>query len=243
MGKWLWCVCAEVFPWKVFRWSVCDLHSQRGTFCAHVPVYVWEKRGLSDSLIKDNVRLQRCAIQALIVNGKSCSLWVLLPPTWARRWPWCQPQTSSTHAQSALDDTNSSEQRGGVHAGRDHPSTGATSPATKHLSCWNGKKKKTAATDPHIWPWWVLNIDKINTVSCEIQLLCFNCTHMWSCLQPESSKDSSCLCWCVLTMHVCGVSCYSKLMKWSFKTVSGESADSEKICLFTHNAVAGGKAQ
>lgn len=111
---------------------------------------MWERRGLSDSLIKDNVRLQRRALQAPIVTGRSCSLSVLLPPAWDRRRPWCQPQTSSPHAQSALDDTNSSEQQGGVHAGRHHPSTGATSPATKHFSCWSGGEKKEK--DSCRWP-------------------------------------------------------------------------------------------
>lgn len=45
-------------------------------------------------------------------------------PTLFYRWPWCQPQTSSTHTESALDNTTSFWTAGWDRVQRDHPSTG-----------------------------------------------------------------------------------------------------------------------
>lgn len=70
---------------------VCDLQRQTGIFCAHTSVYVWEEKGLCDSLrlvICLNVGLQHCALQGLIVTARLDSLWVMLLSI----RPWCRPQ-------------------------------------------------------------------------------------------------------------------------------------------------------
>lgn len=103
--------------------------------------------------------------------------------------PWCRPQTASTHTESALDNTTSFEQQGGlvfreIILQLEDWFNLSCQQASVLLKCtWKNieslpTRGSCSVADPHLWPWWDVQVlpQKINKVSHHISCFSFNFT-------------------------------------------------------------------